>query len=60
MPMANPSDVTFGGPDLDCLFVTSIALNLGEDTATAEEAGGLLAIDGLGVGGRPEFRFRLN
>jgi L-arabinonolactonase len=59
VPMANPSDVTFGGPDLDRLFVTSIALNLGEDAAPAAEAGWVLALDVLGVSGRPESRFRL-
>ncbi len=58
-PMANPSDVTFGGPDLDRLFVTSIALNLGEPAEPAPEAGWVLAVEGLGVGGRPEARFRL-
>lgn len=59
MPMANPSDVTFGGPDLDRLFVTSIALNLGEPTEPAPEAGWVFAVEGLGVGGRPEARFHL-
>ena len=59
MPMPNPSDVTFGGPDLARLFVTSIALNLGEDAAPTLEAGWLLADDGLGVTARPETRFRL-
>ena len=34
VPMPNPSDVTFGGPQLDRLFVTSIALNLGEAART--------------------------
>ena len=58
-PMANPSDVTFGGPDLARLFVTSIALNLGEAAPVAPEAGWVLAIDDLGVAGRPESRFRL-
>jgi sugar lactone lactonase YvrE len=58
-PMANPSDVTFGGPDLDRLFVTSIALNLGEEAAPTIEAGWVLAVEGLGVAGRPESRFRL-
>ena len=58
-PMANPSDVTFGGPDLDRLFVTSIAINLGEDAAPTTEAGWVLAVDGLGVAGRPESRFCL-
>jgi sugar lactone lactonase YvrE len=59
MPMTNPSDVTFGGPDLDRLFVTSIALRLGQHVPPATEAGWLLAVDGLGVPGRPEPRFRL-
>jgi L-arabinonolactonase len=58
-PMPNPSDVTFGGPDLDRLFVTSIAANLGEDAAPTTEAGWLLAVEGLGVTGRPESRFHL-
>lgn len=57
LPTANPSDVTFGGPDLDRLFVTSIAVNLGEDAAPTTEAGWLLAIDGLGVTGCTESRF---
>jgi len=59
LPMANPSDVTFGGPDLDRLFVTSIALDLGEGIEPAPEAGRLFAVDGLGVTGRPEYRFRM-
>jgi sugar lactone lactonase YvrE len=59
MPMANPSDVTFGGRDLDRMFVTSIALNLGEAGEPAAEAGWVLAVDGLGVRGRPEARFAL-
>jgi L-arabinonolactonase len=59
LPMANPSDVAFGGPDLDRLFMTSIALDLGEGIAPAPEAGWLLAFDDLGVRGRPEARFRL-
>jgi sugar lactone lactonase YvrE len=59
VPMANPSDVTFGGSGLDRLFVTSIALNLEEDVAPATEAGWVLALDGLGVTGRPESRLHL-
>lgn len=59
VPVANPSDVTFGGPDLDRLFVTSIALRLADVGPPAEEAGWLLSVDGLGVTGRPEQRFRL-
>ena len=59
VPMANPSDVTFGGPDLDRMFVVSIALNLGESAEPAAEAGWVMAFEGLGVVGRPEARFRL-
>lgn len=59
MPMANPSDVTFGGPELDILYVTSIALDLGEGTAPTPEAGTLLALDDTGAVGRQEPRFRL-
>jgi len=59
VPMANPSDVTFGGPDLDRMFVVSIALNLGESAAPAAEAGWVMAIDDLGVAGKAEARFRL-
>lgn len=58
-PMANPSDVTFGGPDLDRMFVTSIAVTLREDAAPTVQAGWVLSVEGLGVGGRPESRFRL-
>jgi L-arabinonolactonase len=58
-PMPNPSDVTFGGPDFERMFVTSIALNLAEDANPVAEAGWVLAVDGLGVTGRPESRFRL-
>jgi sugar lactone lactonase YvrE len=59
VPMPNPSDVTFGGPDGDRLFVTSIALNLGEAAEPTAEAGWLVAVAGLGVAGRPEARFSL-
>jgi KaiC/GvpD/RAD55 family RecA-like ATPase len=58
LPMANPSDVAFGGPDLRRLFVTSIAVDLG-DGPPASEASWLVAVDDLGVTGRPEVRFRL-
>lgn len=57
VPATYPSDVAFGGPDLDRLFVVSIALDLGSGPP-GDQAGQLLAIDGVGVG-RPEPRFRL-
>ena len=59
MPMPNPSDVTFGGPDLDRMFVVSIALDIGEAAVPTAEAGWVMAVDGLGVGGRLEPRFSL-
>ena len=56
VPMANPSDVTFGGPDLDRLYVTSIAVDLGG--GTGDDAGCLFVLD-VGVAGRPDPRLRL-
>jgi sugar lactone lactonase YvrE len=47
----NPTDVTFGGPALDRLYVVSI-------DGPAALDGAILAIDGLGVMGRPEPRAR--
>ena len=52
VPVANPTDVTFGGPDLDRLYVTSV-------DGDGELDGALLVIDGLGVRGRPEPRVTL-
>ena len=56
VPVTYPSDVAFGGPDLDRLFVVSIALDLGAGPA-GDAAGQLLALDGIGRG-RPESRFQ--
>jgi sugar lactone lactonase YvrE len=58
VPSANPSDVAFGGPGLDRLYVVSIALDLGGGPP-APESSWLLALDGLGRSGRPEARFDL-
>jgi L-arabinonolactonase len=58
LPMANPSDVAFGGgPDLGRLFVTAIAVDLGDGPPT-REASWLQADDSLGTG-RPEHRVAL-
>lgn len=59
VPMANPSDLAFGGPDRSRVFVTSIALDLGEGREPVEEASWLVGLDDLGVRGRPEPRFSL-
>ncbi len=53
LPVTNPTDVAFGGADLDRLFVVSI-------DGPAELDGSLLVIDGLDVGGRPEPRASLD
>jgi sugar lactone lactonase YvrE len=56
MPIRHPTSVTFGGAHLDTLYVTSISrsTNLADDHP---DAGGLLAIEGLGVKGVPTQRF---
>ena len=53
LPVTNPTDVTFGGPDLDRLFVVSIGMGAEEGSLD----GALLVIDGLGRKGRVEPRF---
>ena len=55
----NPSDVCFGGPDLDRLYVVSIALDLAGTGEVGDDAGKLLVVDDLGVRGLPEPRLRL-
>jgi L-arabinonolactonase len=56
LPIRHPTSVTFGGPDLDILYVTSIS----RSTRLADDhpdAGGLFAIEDLGVRGLPARRF---
>lgn len=50
VPVANPTDLAFGGADLDRLYLVSVA---GE----GDLDGALLVIDGLGRAGRPEPRY---
>lgn len=50
LPVRNPTDVTFGGPNLDALYIVSTD---GKD----DLAGALVRVDGLGVVGRAEPRF---
>jgi sugar lactone lactonase YvrE len=58
VPVENPTDVAFGGPGLDRLYVVSVA------APPVDGAGGLggalLVVDGLDVTGRPEPRFCLS
>jgi sugar lactone lactonase YvrE len=53
-----PSDVVFGGPELDRLYFVSIAA-MGGFESSSPNAGALMVVDGLGHKGRVENRFRL-
>ncbi len=53
LPVANPTDLAFGGPSLDRIYVTSIG-------GDGELDGALLVVDGLDFIGRPEPRARLD
>lgn len=57
VPVANPTDVTFGGPGLDRLYVVSVAGGSRTDGTGLD--GALLVIEGLGARGRLEPRFGL-
>lgn len=54
-----PSDVTFGGPDLDRMFFVSIAVSIGDVPVVSPDAGALMVIDDSGYRGRPEPRIHL-
>lgn len=58
MPVRHPTSVCFGGAGLDVLYVTSISrsTHLSDDGA---DAGGLFAIEGIGVTGLPVARCAL-
>jgi sugar lactone lactonase YvrE len=58
LPVSWVASVTFGGADLDVLYVTSIGGSIGDDSDASPQAGGLFAIHGLGVKGLPEPRFK--
>jgi L-arabinonolactonase len=52
LPVTNPTDVAFGGPDLDLLYVVTIGVGTPDDSLE----GAMFVIDGLGCRGRPEPR----
>lgn len=58
LPVANPTMCTFGGAELDILYVTSASRFLDEEQKREQPlAGSLFAIGGLGARGLPEPRF---
>jgi sugar lactone lactonase YvrE len=59
-PVDMPSCIAFGGPDMSTLFVTSIKDSGSGRAISRHPAGGhLFAIEGLGVKGIPETRFKI-
>jgi sugar lactone lactonase YvrE len=58
-PVPLTSSCCFGGPGLETLYVTTASINLDEEARRkAPLSGGLFAVTGLGVRGRPSVRFR--
>lgn len=55
VPVEQPSSCTFGGANLDVLYVTTAREGL--DPAPDDPAGSVLAVHGLGVTGLPGVRF---
>ena len=59
VPVEKPTKPMFGGKDLDILYLTSIGFGLAEGSERDQpDAGGVLAISGLGVRGIPQYRFQ--
>lgn len=54
-----PSDVTFGGKNLNRMFIVSITRPISGVEVTSPLAGALVALDDTGFRGRPEPRIRL-
>ena len=57
LTVASTTSVSFGGPDLDIAFITSMARPIKGVYPPERESGGLFAVYGLGVRGVPEPRF---
>ncbi|WP_217654043.1 SMP-30/gluconolactonase/LRE family protein [Variovorax sp. OV329] len=59
LPVRHPTMCSFGGPGLDVLYVTSANAMLADDERASQPlAGALFAIEGLGVRGLAEPRFK--
>lgn len=57
MPTRQPTHLTFGGPDLSTLFVTTARFRLPAEVLAEEPAAGSLLAMEVGVRGLPEARF---
>jgi L-arabinonolactonase len=57
LPVQSTTSLTFGGADLDIVFVTSMARPMAGQYHREREAGCLFKVEGLGVRGLPEPRF---
>jgi L-arabinonolactonase len=57
LPVESTTSLSFGGPDLDIAYVTSMARAVKGVRPHEREAGGLFAVHGLGVRGLAEMRF---
>ena len=57
LPVESTTSLSFGGPDLDIAFVTSMARPHNGAYRKEKEAGFVFAVHGLGVRGLPEPRF---
>lgn len=59
LPVSCPTMCSFGGAEMDTLYVTSALFLMSDDEISREpDAGGLFAITGLGARGIPEPRFK--
>lgn len=58
LPVESTTSLSFGGPNLDIAYVTSMARIVKGVAPKEREAGGLFAVHGLGVRGLPEPRFK--
>jgi sugar lactone lactonase YvrE len=58
LPVQSTTSLTFGGPNLDIAFVTSMARPFNNSYHREREAGCVFAVHGLGVRGLPEPRFK--
>jgi len=57
LPVVSTTSISFGGPELDIAYITSMARPINGEMPREREAGGVFAIHGLGVKGLPEPRF---